>query len=231
MGRKKTGKYKKCCNSECENDVYYKPYMLKLKTPRYCSHSCSNKINSTGRFTGFYKICENCENEFYVQKNQSKYKCCSVKCANENKIGISLGKDEYEIKCKNCKMVFYVQNNRKNTAKYCSIKCASIYTLRKWKKNRYNPEACKIIEQYGKENGYNFQHAENGGEYQIPDTRYFVDGYDKEKSVVVEYDETHHYNKNGKLKQIDIKRQNEIMNVMKSKFIRIKYSGEVEIYV
>ena len=38
-------------------------------------------------------------------------------------------------------------------------------------------------------------------------------------------------NKNGKLKRIDIKRQNEIMNVMKSKFIRIKYSGEAEIYV
>ena len=31
----------------------------------------------------------------------------------------------------------------------------------------YNPVGCSMIEQYGKNNGYEFQHAENGGEYYI----------------------------------------------------------------
>jgi len=31
----------------------------------------------------------------------------------------------------------------------------------------YNIKSIPIIEQYGKENGYNFQHAENGGEYYV----------------------------------------------------------------
>src|SRR3972149_2836714 len=33
----------------------------------------------------------------------------------------------------------------------------------------YNPNSIPIIEEYGKINGYNFQHAENGGEYYSKD--------------------------------------------------------------
>lgn len=59
----------------------------------------------------------------------------------------------------------------------------------------YNPKACKIIEEYGKKNGYNFQHALNGGEFHIEELGYWVDGYDKDKNVVIEYYESHHNNK------------------------------------
>jgi len=31
----------------------------------------------------------------------------------------------------------------------------------------YNPKSIPIIEEFGKANGYNFQHAENGGEFYI----------------------------------------------------------------
>jgi hypothetical protein len=51
----------------------------------------------------------------------------------------------------------------------------------------FNPKACEIIDAYGKEHGYNFQHALNGGEYHIKELGYFVDGYDKEKNTVIEY--------------------------------------------
>ena len=54
----------------------------------------------------------------------------------------------------------------------------------------YNVKSISIIERYGKENSYNFQHAENGGEVQV--IGYFVDGYDKERNVVIEYYEKHH---------------------------------------
>jgi hypothetical protein len=36
----------------------------------------------------------------------------------------------------------------------------------------FNPQACKIIEEYGKMNGYNFQHALNGGEFHIKELGY-----------------------------------------------------------
>jgi len=68
----------------------------------------------------------------------------------------------------------------------------------------YNPDACKIIENYGKENGYNFQHAENGGEVRIGG--YYPDGLDENRKTIIEVDESHHF-KNGELRKKDIKRQ------------------------
>ncbi|MDA3781469.1 MAG: NUMOD3 domain-containing DNA-binding protein [Bacteroidales bacterium] len=56
----------------------------------------------------------------------------------------------------------------------------------------YNVNACEIIEKYGKENGYNFQHAMNGGEFFINELGYWLDGYDKEKNIGIEYYEKAH---------------------------------------
>ena len=87
----------------------------------------------------------------------------------------------------------------------------------------FNKKACEIIDLYGKENEYNFQHAMNGGEYFIEHLGYWVDGYDKEKNVVIEIDENHHFNIDGTLKEKDIIRQKQIENALSCKFIRIKY--------
>ncbi|MBC8428104.1 MAG: hypothetical protein H8D94_01385 [Candidatus Pelagibacter sp.] len=82
----------------------------------------------------------------------------------------------------------------------------------------YNPRACKIIDEYGKKHGYNFQHAENGGEHHIKELGYWVDGYDKDKNVVIEYDENYHNN----IQKKDIQRQKEIEKYLGCEFIRIK---------
>lgn len=86
----------------------------------------------------------------------------------------------------------------------------------------YNKNACLLIEKYGKENGYNFQHAMNGGEYHIKELGYWVDGYDKEKNVVIEVDENHHFDNSGNLLKEDVQRQIEIEKYLNCKFIRIK---------
>jgi hypothetical protein len=88
-------------------------------------------------------------------------------------------------------------------------------------KPNFNIDACKIINEYGQKHGYNFQHAMNGGEYFIDYLGYWVDGYDKEKNVVIDYyeDNHHHYNKNGMMKEKDVRRINEIKNFLKCKFI------------
>lgn len=87
----------------------------------------------------------------------------------------------------------------------------------------YNINSISIIEEYGKKHGYNFQHAENGGEYYIKSLGYFVDAYDKEKNVVLEIDEPYHFNTDGSLKNKDVIRQEEIIKELDCKFIRLKY--------
>lgn len=86
----------------------------------------------------------------------------------------------------------------------------------------YNIEACKMIDKHGKQNGYNFQHAENGGEFYIKELGYWVDGYDKEKNVVIEIDEDHHFDIYGNLVKKDIIRQKEIESYLNCNFIRLK---------
>ena len=81
----------------------------------------------------------------------------------------------------------------------------------------YNPKACKFIDDFGKRNGYNFQHALNGGEISV--AGYSLDGYDKCKNVVFEYDEVAHHQLNKKQKDL-IRQQNIINRIRPSSFIR-----------
>lgn len=86
----------------------------------------------------------------------------------------------------------------------------------------YNINSIEIIEKFGKDNGFNFRHAENGGEFRIPGLGYWVDAYDSEKNVVLEIDERHHYDKFGNLTERDIRRQQEITSALGCQFYRIK---------
>jgi hypothetical protein len=84
----------------------------------------------------------------------------------------------------------------------------------------FNINACKFMDEWGSKNGYNFEHAMNGKELSVGG--YWVDGYDREKNVVFEYDEPHHYLKKADmtLKHKDVQRMNEIQNILKCDFIR-----------
>lgn len=114
--------------------------------------------------------------------------------------------------------------NRGKTHTHEAIQKMRVSTLTRLEKTigqispRYNPEACKVIDEYGKLHGYNFQHAENGGEFYIKELGYWVDGYDKEKNVVIEYYEKHHDRQQDK----DIQRQQEIVDFLKCKFIILR---------
>ena len=82
----------------------------------------------------------------------------------------------------------------------------------------YNPISIPIIEEYGRANGYNFQHAENSGEYFIEDLGYWVDGYDKIRNTVIEYYERAHKNKVNR----DESRKQEIVSLLNCKFIELR---------
>jgi very-short-patch-repair endonuclease len=83
---------------------------------------------------------------------------------------------------------------------------------------RYNPIACQQIDKYSKQHGFNFQHALNGGEFHIKELGYFVDGYDEDKNVVIEYYEKKHRNKIER----DEKRKQEIIDHLGCVFIELK---------
>ena len=85
----------------------------------------------------------------------------------------------------------------------------------------YNSSSISILEQKAKElNIVDLQHAENGGEYFIEELGYWVDGYSKEKNIVIEYYERHH---NTQIKK-DLQRQAEITKLLNCEFIIIKES-------
>jgi len=90
----------------------------------------------------------------------------------------------------------------------------------------YNPKAIKVIEEYGKKCGYNFQHYENGGEWSPTGLRYSADGYDKEKNVWIEYMEKDHERQTQK----DLQRRLEIMEHLQCRFIEIWYNDNIKEY-
>ena len=58
----------------------------KNRTIKFCSNKCKftyQKLNPPRPKSGTYKKCKACGNVFYTQKNQMKYKYCSIKCFNK----------------------------------------------------------------------------------------------------------------------------------------------------
>ncbi len=87
---------------------------------------------------------------------------------------------------------------------------------------RYNKDSIALIEEYGREHGYSFMHAENGGEYFIKELGCFLDGYDPIRNIAIEIDEKRHF-VNGSLLPKDVERQRQIEELLGCTFIRIKY--------
>ncbi len=84
----------------------------------------------------------------------------------------------------------------------------------------YNRNSIPILEQKAKELGItDLQHAENGGEFYIKELGYWVDGFSKEKNIVIEYYEKYHHNL--KQKQKDKLREKEIIKFLNCEFIII----------
>ena len=93
--------------------------------------------------------------------------------------------------------------------------------------HNYNKLACKYFDWLNMYMGWNGQHATYNGEKQVG--RYFVDYYEPELNLVIEWDEYQHYDVTGKLKEKDINRQEYIEQVLNCKFYRIKQKRNKEV--
>lgn len=98
----------------------------------------------------------------------------------------------------------------------------------------HNPDACKFFEEENIKRDYVGQHAENGGEKRI--FRYFVDNYSNEKlkpTIIEEFDEPYHFDKDGRLKEKDRKRMQNILNsenAIFNRYYKDKITGEIILY-
>jgi len=88
----------------------------------------------------------------------------------------------------------------------------------------YNEDACLVIKKFGAEHGYNFQHAENGGEYWVENCGYWLDGYDNEENVAIEYYEKSHKHK----REQDRKRKREIKAELGCGFVEVFEEGFIK---
>lgn len=77
---------------------------------------------------------------------------------------------------------------------------------------------CEMIRWYNMYYGFNFRHAENGGEVCIGG--YWPDGLDEKRKTIIEIDEKHHFD-NGNLRQKDIRRQ-KYLESLGYEFIRVR---------
>lgn len=86
----------------------------------------------------------------------------------------------------------------------------------------YNRNACKIFDKIEIDLKLDGMYASKGKEKRIG--RFWVDYYEPNKNIVIEYDEPYHFDKNGELKEKDKSRQKWITNKINCKFYRIQYN-------
>lgn len=211
-------KLKRNCPS-CNKLLKYSSF----KTFNYANqlHSLCLGCTTSKRYekiTILERLCSNPQNNINCKKTLT-YKTRTSYLTARNKSGV----------CKSCNSFsknnpFYGKSFSEKTIYKMRLK--AIENLRKkgikmgYKgAGNYNSKACEYIDKLNKENGWNLQHALNGGEVEI--YGYFVDGYDKEKNIIFEYDELGHNTQKRKLK--DIIRQNNIISYLKENNINVNF--------
>lgn len=86
----------------------------------------------------------------------------------------------------------------------------------------YNKNSCQYFEQLEKEKGWDGKYATKNGEYFIDKLGYWVDYYEPNQNIVIEWDEPKHYDINGNLIEKDVRRMNEIKRLLGCKFFRYR---------
>ena len=84
----------------------------------------------------------------------------------------------------------------------------------------FNNKACEVINEIGCILSCNFKHAKNGGETYV-NIGYFLDGYDRDKNIAIEFYEREHYDSFGNLNKKTADREFNIIKHLNCKFIRV----------
>ena len=226
--------YRNC--KKCGAHIFYSTrgnLSQALKLGRSLCQSCAVTLHD--KTTSYTRKCPKCGKILtyscwttFDRQNRKNATCKS--CSQHRK---NIG--PFSRKCPTCgKIIWHTEKRRRDRSDKAKHQCLSCSIS---KKNRlrhqrerekygyisvphFNRRACKYFDDLNRKNDWNLQHALNGGEYHLSHIGYWLDAYDKQRNIVVEYDEPHHFTKNGQLKKKDIDRMNEICEHLKCDFWR-----------
>ena len=156
-------------------------------------------VTKRNAFLGMTKICISCSKSGHKISEETRHKMSNAH------IGIKLSKQTKEklsiqkIGNKNPRFGKIPSEKHRENMRIAAINRLKLQGIM----IAFNPSACQFMDNFGIKYGYNFQHALNGGEVNLHG--FLMDGYDKEKNIIFEYDEpAHHYKR---IREKDIYKQ------------------------
>lgn len=199
---------------------------------KYCGKECVGKnslvqheirckenperLTITSNFvSNFIKYNEDCRKgiRHHPHKGQTKETCESLRKMSETR----------QKQKERCEIVGSFKGHKHSLETKEKMRVSAMNYLKEMKNvtcPRYNIRSIQYMNLLNEERGWNLQHAENGGEVEI--CGFYVDGYDKERNIVFEYDEPRHYTdvNNSILYKKDVERQNVIVQKLNCEFYR-----------
>ena len=212
---------KKCIKCNNEHDGSF-------GSGKYCNRSCANSRTHSAETKAKIKL----KRKKQIFTKETKQKMSKAQkgriITEETKLRMSKAQkgrtftEETKQKMSKSRKAYFKNMTLSEYDEYC--KQQRLVSITTWESKHgvypnYNPLSIPIIEQKAKDLGItDLQHAENGGEFHIKELGYWVDGYSKEKNVVIEYYEDFHESQKDK----DLRRQDEIIKHLGCEFIIIK---------
>lgn len=207
---------------KCNKDIYYSDrgvlYRKSIKN-RICRDCWKQQVKSAR--TTLVRTCPACKkimkykdykNFWAANKKSQKCIACS-KIGNTSRRGQKCSPD-HKLKIGAAHKGKVISENTKYKMRLAAIKRMNVLGITQYR--NYNPVACQYFDKLNIEKQWNLQHAKNGGEVQI--YGYFIDAYDKNKNIIVEYDEPHH--SRPCIKKKDLERQDRLKAHLQCDFYR-----------
>jgi hypothetical protein len=171
---------------------------MSVKKNKVCLY-CIKKIDDPAE--GYKRMCKkcgtqqkySCRRSYLISKKQNTIcKTCAAKESAKYIDKSFMKTDEYRNMMSNSLKNSVLHKERMSSSKIREkLRIAKLKQIEMLgTQTNYNPKACQFINKLNEERGWNLQHAMNGGEIKI--SGYSLDGYDKEGSIIFEYDEPKH---------------------------------------
>lgn len=221
----KAMKYAEKNNSKCKNcrrigtthSEDTRMYLSQIRTGTHLSDTTKEKIGNACRGEQSYWYGKHHSVE--SRQKMSEWHSGKTLTDSHKKHISDANKGHKHTKCYRQKMSKFWKGRTFSPDAHINMRKAAIKrVINQFGTTSYNKKACEYMDKLNADRGWNLQHAENGGEVEI--LGYLVDGYDKSRNIVFEYDERQHFTIGGKLRGRDVRRQKDIISHLGCEFYR-----------